>query len=331
MSHNILENDTVTAIEETWHGLEKRVDAINLENSGLDWLVTSQTPTFVFNGVQKPVENNQVIYRQDTGLVLHNAKSSYEIIQNCRLFEMVSNSLEGISHKIVSCGSLDNCKKVFISVAIDEKQDYMVGREQFKAYLNIFSSHDGTYPVIAHDSNVRMVCMNTVRMSLRDNAVSGKYNLRVMHTKNSSYKISNMEETLETIFEKRDEWFEIYADLKMKQVSEEKAKQILTGFNCTSSSDLSTRSKNITDAQFHLFKKGAGNSGETLGDLLNGVTQYYTHEASDDQNKLFQSNEIGSFGKRKEDFFNGLIDDAWIDSIAKKGEMLLSKKELIVA
>lgn len=322
MAHEIYENDKITAIESTWHGLETIVDKINLENSGLDWLVTSKPMSFVHNGENNVVDGYQAIVRQDSGLVLNVAKDSYAIIQNHQIFDLIDNALEGVNYKINTAGSLFNCKKVFVSVQLEEKQDYLINGEAFKNYLTFTTSHDATLPFCVYDTSVRVVCNNTLKMSWADSR-NGMVALRVMHTKNSNLHIASMHEKLDAIFQKRDEFYENYANLMLEKIDEKTAKNVLTGW-MTPAKDVSTRTKNQIENVVDLFHSGAGNKGETKADLLNAVTEYYTHDAnSNDAIKNLQSNEFGAYGDKKMAFSEVIFDDEALNKLAERGEKLL--------
>jgi phage/plasmid-like protein (TIGR03299 family) len=326
MAHQILENDTIVATEKTWHGLEgELLSNINLENSKLDWLVTSKPLTYLHNGEQLAVEGFKAIVRQDTGYVLNVCKESYEIIQNQVLFDLIENALDGVKHKITCAGSLFNNRKAFISVTLESNQDYVVNRDQFQNYLTFTTSHDGSLALCVYDTSIRVVCNNTLQMSLNS---KGKLDLRVMHTKGSQAKIANMAQVLETTFEKRDEFYSAYADLMLAKIDEQTAYNSLVGFVNTSDKVLSTKAKNIADSMFDLFQSGKGNAGNTKADLLNGVTEYYTHNATDNLSKSLQSNEFGSYAKKKMEFFDNVVSDDFLNNLVKKGEYLLNNAEV---
>jgi hypothetical protein len=171
----------------------------------------------------------------------------------------------------------------------------------------------------AYDSSVRVVCQNTLNASL---ASIGDINLRVSHTKNCEVRISNMTQALADLFVKRDAFYATYEGMTSKGMTLAQAERILVGF-LTNDDKASTRAKNVTQNVLDLFVKGKGNSGQTRADLLNGLTEYYTHEASDNTRKLFSSSEFGSGAMKKAEFFSLLADDVATQRIEDKGKALL--------
>ena len=315
MSHNIQKNDSCVTLESTWHGLEKIVPFIDYKSSGLDWKVEKHK-IMTENGID--INGYEAVIRPDKELTLNVAKDSYTLIQNEQLFEIISEGLTGINHKIVSAGSLGDCRKIYISVELCGHQDYLVNGDKFKNILSFVSSHDGSMALEAYDSSIRVVCANTLQWSRKQ---KGLLNLKVRHTQNSQLKIEGMKETIEKLFKKRESFYETYAGLCVRPMDSKKAEQIIAGF-LAKGEDMSTRAYNQTQEITQLFRAGLGNKGETQADLLNAVTEYYTR-GGENKAKSFASSEFGSARDRKLDFFE-LMTDGEIDKIARRGEATLA-------
>lgn len=321
MSAGIYTFDKVVALQKEWHGQEEIVwPEINFDNSGLNWEVVS-FPVFV-NG--KSVAGFKAVVRKDLGLVLNIARDSYTEIQNSRVWEVIQNSLAGINHTIRVTGSIENCRKVFISIALNEKQDYLVNRDVFQNYLTFVTSHDGKINFEAYDTSIRVCCKNTLNWSRKQ---KGILNLRVRHSKNNELRIQDMEANLEELFKKREEYYTSLEYLTSKPMTLEQANKILTGFVCQKNAELSTRASNMVDTMSGLFVHGHGNSGQTRYDLLNAVTEFYTHESHSDNQKQFLSSEFGGGSEKKLEFYDLLFSDEELDRLAKHGEKLLTVKK----
>lgn len=321
MAHKITKLDRIVSLQPCWHKLEQIVPEITFDNSGLNW-----------NVVKAPVTVNgelagdwQAVVREDTNLILNIPKKSYEIIQNSRVWEMIDNALNGVDYHIQVAGSLQGCRKIFISISLDDKQDYCVNADKYKNFLTFATSHDGSMALEAYDTSVRVVCNNTLIASRAD---KGDINLKVMHTSNANFKIEDMEQTLERLFNKRDEFYSSLKFLAHKPMSADYANKILLGF--VSSDAISTRAENVVSKIITLFKSGKGNHGKTYYDLLNGVTEFYTHHATENKEKALVSNEFGVAGERKVEFYDALLSDAALDNLAKRGEQLLKKQKSAV-
>jgi phage/plasmid-like protein (TIGR03299 family) len=325
MSHNIQKLDRVVSLQKEWHNLQEIVEEINFATSGLDWPVERRELFIPCNGTVCPVDGWQAIVRGDKNHTLSIQKGSYTIIQNSRLWEALENSLVGVNHKIVSAGSIANCRKIFISVELSDAQDYVVNRQAYKNYLTFISSHDGSTGAEFFDSSVKIVCGNTFNWSRRD---KGLLNLKVFHTKNSETKIQNAEAEIEQLLEKRQEFYTTIEWLASRPMTTEQANKILTGF--LAKDEVSTRTENTVDEIVQLFQSGRGNSGQTMEDLWSGFTEYYTHFCSKDDAKRFASNQFGTANDKKLEFFDALLSDAELNQLAARGDALLKARQQAV-
>jgi phage/plasmid-like protein (TIGR03299 family) len=327
MSHNIKENDRIESIESTWHKLEELKELIVFEGGALDYQVEAQ-PIFYGNnqGEQFPIEGYKAIVRPDLNLTLNVCKDSYEIIQNSRVWESINNSLAGLNYQIVTAGSLGNCQKVFICVKLLDSENYVVNKDQFKNFMVFTSSHDGSLAFNAYDTSIRVVCQNTLQWSMLE---KGILNFKVYHSKNSEIRIQGMEAEIEKLLIKREEFYSSMKYLMEKPMSGEKADLILSGW--LSTDKLSTRACNQKERILELFQSGKGNNGETVYDLFNGVTEYYTHESGKGETKQYSSSEFGTGARKKVEFAEIAFDDNLLEKLAKRGEVMLKARELELA
>ena len=102
---------------------------------------------------------------------------------------------------------------------------------------------------------------------------------------------------------------------------EHREKQVPTEFSKTGA----TRLTNTVDRLENLFHYGRGNVGASRYDLLNAVTDYYTHESAggDDVAKQFNSSEFGAGAKRKGEFFQVISDESRFAKTRAHGENVL--------
>lgn len=323
MSHKITENDRVQSIEGIeWHGLAQHVENIVFDGSPIDYIVKSKAIDIAGIGT---VADWQALCVDDIKEPLHIAKGSYHVIQNERVFECLSNALEGLDYKITTIGSLDGKKKIFICVELGETKEMTIAGDKFKNYLTFTSSHDGSMSFEAYDSNIRVVCDNTLQWSRSE---KGKLRFSVRHTKNHEAKILNVESAISDLFDKRLALAKKLEMLAEQPLTLAQAENVIAGFVDVGS----TRSVNIGSQMVELFQYGKGNNGKTAYDLLNGVTEYYTHESRGKtvdnwQAKQLASSEFGSGANKKVEFFD-LLTSGKIEMLAEKGKALLEKEKL---
>ena len=130
------------------------------------------------------------------------------------------------------------------------------------------------------------------------------------------------------MFDKRQALADKIEQLAEKPLTLAQAEKVIAGFVDVKS----TRSINIGSQILDLFQTGKGNSGKTQYDLLNGVTEFYTHHSKgstvkDAQSKQVATSEFGSAANKKVEFFDWLTNDK-LDELAAKGEALLNENKL---
>lgn len=269
------------------------------------------------------------------GLVpLHIPKNSYRPIPNREVFEAMQTALKDVDATLTCAGTLEAGKKFFLSAKLgSDGGKFVVNGDEFLAHLNFITSHDGTLAMEAYDSTVRIVCMNTLRWSRE---AAGDVKFKVYHCQGSSMAMQNLGPLVNRILTGRAEFRNSMELLAGQQVSLEDAKRLVLGYfaQATDSEQLATNSFNATDEILALFRNGAGNKGQTLYDLLNGATDYWTNgdgTGSDTSKatKVYKA-QFGVAADHKSAFSNLLLCDAnALKQTIEKGEkaIALGKRE----
>jgi len=174
--------------ERAWHGLGQVVngamtaaEVITLAN--LDYEV-AKTPILIETPERAIFPNRFATYRTDTNKPLGIVGKRYEIVQNrdaFGFFDAIVDSGEAIYE---TAGVLGNGERVFIVAKLP--QDFRIGGEAIDSYILLTTSHDGTAPVIAGLTNVRVVCNNTLQAALRN--LSNR--VTINHVGNAKEKLS---------------------------------------------------------------------------------------------------------------------------------------------
>lgn len=322
MSAGILEHDSVNATEPTWHGKEIIHKVIDFENSGLDWPVESG-PIFGHGGAE--IAGHQEIYstgKEAEHIVLAVMKSRYTPILNKQIWEAASKALDGVAHVITCTGSLDNRKKVFISVRLTGKgnESFMVNGDKFLANLNFLSSHDGSMSFEVFDLAIRVVCQNTFNFA-RSTKCSGAFQGSARHTKNSQVKIAKIAMKINDILESRKIFIEGCIDMHSKPVSRDEAYAFAVGWGFPDHREKpSTMVIENANQIVSAFESGDGNNGKNRYDLFNGITQYFTRSTTRSDSDAYQSSFVGVGSNRKGEAFDILTDQKIFKSMVKNGE-----------
>jgi len=234
---------------------------------------------------------------------------------------------------------LDNCRKVFISVAIRGQQKYVTNADEFQAHINFLSSHDGSYKLNIMDSIIRVVCMNTFCAAMGSNKKS-YLNKSVKHSKNCDGKITDLERDIQNLLTYREEWFTSLERLANVPFTLEEATGVASAFLLStqaSKKEMSTRSFNAAREISNLFVNGSGNHGKSAYDMFNAVTEFYTHGTgvgSKDrvsEEKRVGASEYGTAAKNKADFYEtlvGLVDKGTskLKDYARTGRLAYTEK-----
>lgn len=132
--------------------------------------------------------------------------SRYKVSQNEELLSFGDNLLDG-GGSWETAGSIKGGRTIFASLAMefDHVIDPKGAADKIKSYLLVTTSHDGSSPISAHNTPVRVVCQNTLPMGIQ----AAKQSFKVRHTATLEGKIAAACETLGI----SQEYFAEFADI----------------------------------------------------------------------------------------------------------------------
>jgi hypothetical protein len=243
---------------------------------------------------------------------LHVPKNGYKVINNRDVINCMKESFAGLDVTITTAGTLEGAKKFFVSVDIGDS-DLIINKDSFKAYVNFITGHDGTLAMTAYDSVIRIVCMNTLMASRQ---AAGEVGFSVYHTKNADLAMKNLPELFNAILKGRANLKEVMEYLEGNKCDHNDALAMAAGYFCleTDKAELSSRAMNAAQGIATLFTRGIGNKGETLYDLANGATEYWTSGEGTGKGKTSTADRtyrsvMGSAATHKEAFVAMLAND----------------------
>lgn len=326
MAAKIFNRDIQVGLEQAWHNKTVIVPKIEKANCGIVYPMELQK-LHLPNG--NPTEHYTVVSLDDNMSIGDTVKKGYKIISNEQMIDMVESALGGTTHKIVSVGSLCNREKVFCSIKLSD--DFVAGKRETKNVLNVLWGHGGVFGVTARAGFTVVVCANTFAMALRQKGSDFRLNLK--HTGNTEVKIENMQKAIEAHYGVISEFKAAMDSFDSQAISKVDAKRLIAGFMVRDTDEVekvSTRTANSIDRINTLFCNGAGNKGETVCDLFNGFTDYFSHESSggEDRIKQFAASEFGTGFRAKTEAFDLLsgkdvpkLGDR--NTVSKRGERVL--------
>lgn len=213
MAHNINRGNMAYAGETPWHGLGTRVPAaVSAEEmicaAGLDWLVKKQPargaavvwarkPALLKPGATigpvdeveysryelvRPPYNGQP---QETVLGIVSAK--YEPLQNKDAFAFFDPIVDQKKAFFETAGALGDGERVWVMAKMPGDIEVVRG-DTCQKYLLLSNTHTGQGAVIVKFTAIRVVCQNTLMMSLED----GQTAYRVRHSKRMSDRLDDV-------------------------------------------------------------------------------------------------------------------------------------------
>lgn len=249
----------------------------------------------------------------------------YRVIENREVFNAAQNAIEnfGLDAEIVTAGTVRRGRSFFMSLQQRKSEEFEIREgDKWEFYLNLATSHDGTDALVSTICGFRQVCWNTVRASIDSSDVK----VKIMHTKNADMQLDALPEILVAMRNKQTDMIEALAHLAGIKCDIVRARRIVSGYFSrlqNGNTEFATRTSNNVDGILSTFRAGKGNRGETLYDLVNGVTEFYTHgdgigKTGSAMTKTFRS-EFGSAAEHKERFLNLVRDSNRRESLEELG------------
>lgn len=305
MSHEI---ESMFFVGQTpWHGLGTRVDhtisiSEAIEAAGLNWKVKTQ-PVFTkidagivgLNG--QPVMSEikapaQAVIRETDNTVLGVVGERYTPLQNDHAFDFFQPFIDAGEVSLETAGSLSDGKKIWVLARIKDGDVSIKGDDAIRSFLMLSNSHDGTTAVRVGFTPVRIVCANTLAMAVAD---KGSALMRVKHTASIRSNLDLIRNTVNVArrqFEASAEQYRRLANTDINQRDVLTFVQKFFDIEGKQMDEISTRTQNQINTVLQLSEFGRGSDltkGMTLWKLYNGVTEFLTHEVSDNADKRYNS------------------------------------------
>lgn len=250
-----------------WHGLGEIVEGVltaeeALQKSGLDWTV-SKRPLFTTraNGTMIQVDDRVGIVRDTDDRTLGLVSKMYTPLQNQDAFSMFDELTDTGEAKYETAGSLRGGKVVWMTAKIP--QTILVGGEDaVDLYLLLANSHDGSKAITAAVTPVRVVCMNTLNLSMTQ--AKSKWSIR--HVKSAPERVNEARQTLGLTMKYAAE-FETTANQLLDTNIELAAFEALA-------KDLAPKSEDIQRKLVEVYEKSPTVTRGTAWGAINAVGEY---------------------------------------------------------
>lgn len=192
MSHEF-ESGFFAGNRPAWHGLGtviERDGATSQEAlvlAGLDWQV--RTEPLMFSG--EHILDKHLTVRSSDNSALGVVGSRYTPIQNEEAFKFGDALVDSGEAHWHTAGSLRNGQIVFMTMKVGN--DTTVGGvDRLQQYLVITTGHNGSWPMRCFITNIRVECMNLLRLAMRD----ATDQVVIRHTRSSGQTLSEARRVL---------------------------------------------------------------------------------------------------------------------------------------
>jgi len=296
MSHNINEGRIFYVGEKPWHGIgtELKNPATAKEAimaSRLDYPVVLEDVKTV-SGI--PIIGKKATVRTDTKTALGVVGDGYRIVQNTdafSFFDTVVGEGQAIYH---TAGALGLGERIWILAKLP-KEIVVTKGDSIEKYLVLTNSHDGKSSLRMYFTPVRVVCQNTLTMSLAD----AKEGISIRHTGNIQAKVDEARRVLGLAVKFYDTFGTVVERLVDFKMDKRAAELYFTSLIFKEGADEdSTRLNNQRDELLSLFENGRGNDISAIRHsawtAYNAVTEYADHNRTVKGVKEDPSNRLKS-------------------------------------
>lgn len=299
MAHEITSTDgLVLTGQRAWHGLGRVVESAPtpreaLELAGLGWSVVESA------GVSGPVElggemvrlatdTHKLLVRSDSREVLGVVEDGYKPVQNAELAEFAAALAdEGDVCRVESAGSIRGGKRVWFLVRGESFSVGSWGKDEVHRYLLIANGHDGSLAVTCQPTSIRVVCSNTLHMSLGRGKATA---VRFKHEGDVASKLDEARRALKLFHATGKEFAETARNLSARTMSRDELQRFYLDVYSAVEEPLPAAPKTdrerraVRDAHQVIgqwarnFDRERSLAGETAWNALNSVTRWVDHQ-----------------------------------------------------
>jgi phage/plasmid-like protein (TIGR03299 family) len=158
-----------------WHGLGNRLTQkqpleVWQREAGMNWQIQESPVHFKADtvgnlGTIHSFPEQKVLYRSDTKSPLSVVSNRYQVVQPHEVLEFYRDLTEVSGYELETAGILKGGRK-FWALARTGQTTVLKGNDQVNGYLLLATSCDGTLATTATPTTVRVVCNNTLTISL---------------------------------------------------------------------------------------------------------------------------------------------------------------------
>ena len=219
--------------------------------------------------------DQKVLYRSDTLQPLSVVSNRYQVVQPREVLEFYRDLVEVGGFELETAGVLKGGRKLW-ALARTGQEAVLKGGDTVKAYLLLATACDGTLATTAQFTSVRVVCNNTLNISLSDSIGA----IKVPHS--TKFDAQEVKKALGVGVSTWDTFISGMRALADRRVSQTEAERFVER-RVSHAARLSSGDEKSTQTVMALFNgQGIGSqlaaANDTAWGLLNAVTEYVDHE-----------------------------------------------------
>lgn len=344
MAHEIYTNATGRASiaylgKTPWHGLGQSMNAgASMDDwrraCGFDWRILKAPVEYRDElGFSQTMAGRQVLYRSDTGAALSVMSDGYREVQPAQVLDFFADVCQSQAWTMETAGVLKGGAQYW-ALAKAGPGAYVNAADRHEMYMLLATSADGSLATLAQATDIRVVCKNTLRMSLR--TAKGKA-VKVYHSKtfdsrqvkadlgmvdfeSSWQSFTRTMQRLGEVQVTRDEATAFFsnllrpekdrpaerANLAAKDFSGLLAAPVGGGYTRAATDKDSRAIRGLAEIESSYYTAPGACPGTAYG-LLQGVTHYLDHARGKDTDKRLSSAWFGQGAAMKETAFAQLL------------------------
>lgn len=194
-------------------------------------------------------------------------KGRYTLLQDYKAAQGLRPLIDDHGFTIETAGLLKGGARSWIQLQAGLTADVR-GGDQVRGFVLFTNSHDGSGHAQLGGVNTRVVCANTLASAKSEGTLA-----KLRHTGDIETKFDSLVKAYECNF--RDS-VEVWKAMAGRVVHQSDLTAFLDEFTGKTADD-AKRSGGLRDTITEAFESGIGNTGSTVWDLYNGVTQVVSH------------------------------------------------------
>lgn len=269
-----------------WHKLGSRLEkGMTLEvwadKAGLNWEI-NRSPVMFDTGQENEsllsFEDKSVLYRSDTGNALSVVGQRYNVVQPREILEFYKDLTEVSGFELETAGVLKGGKKIW-ALARTGQSTSLKGNDVTNGYVLLATACDGSMATTAQFTSVRVVCNNTLAISLSQGKEGA---VKIPHS--TQFNAQEVKKQLGISVSSWDNFMYQMKTLSERKVSLKEARdfyhQVLISPHQSGSENAGTKSIAKAISLFEGNGRGSQleSSRHTAYGLLNSITEFVDHE-----------------------------------------------------